>query len=92
MKACRKPESNSFSGIHSEGSIIRTMIGLLFLDIIYILPQEDLLIDVLQTEPLDFNTDNFYLSRRCQIDERINHFDTEKVNLTLKFSSRIFLS
>jgi Fanconi-associated nuclease 1 len=66
-------------GIHSEGAVIRTLIGLLFLDIIYTLPTPDLLIDIFQTEPLDFQTDAFYKSRQSQIDERIAQFQCEEV-------------
>ena len=66
-------------GIHSEGSIIRTFVGLLFLDIIYNLPRSDLLIDVFQTEPLDFQTDSFYQTRQSQIDQRISQMNSEEV-------------
>ena len=66
-------------GIHSEGSIIRTLIGLLFLDLIYTLPKEDLLIDVFQTEPLDFHSENFYKSRQELIDQRIEQLNNEEV-------------
>jgi Fanconi-associated nuclease 1 len=66
-------------GIHSEGAVIQTLIGLLFLDIIYTLPTPDLLIDIFQTEPLDFQTDSFYKSRQSQIDERIDQLQSEDV-------------
>ena len=66
-------------GIHSEGAVIQTLIGLLFLDLIYTLPTSDLLIDVFQTEPLDFQTDAFYKTRQSQIDERINQMNSEEV-------------
>ncbi|CAF1104077.1 unnamed protein product [Rotaria sp. Silwood1] len=65
-------------GIHSEGAVIRTLIGLLFLDLIYTLPTPDLLIDIFQTEPLDFHTDAFYKSRQNQIDERISQLNSEE--------------
>ena len=68
-----------FQGIHSEGSAIRTLIGILFLDIIYTLPAADLLIDVFQTEPLDFHSDAFYKSRQSQIDERMSQMNSEEV-------------
>lgn len=60
---------------------MRTMISLLFLDMIYLLPTENLLIDVFQTEPLDFQTDHFYKSRQSQIDERINQMSSEEVGM-----------
>ncbi|UJR23137.1 hypothetical protein I4U23_026156 [Adineta vaga] len=65
-------------GIHSEGAVIRTLVGLLFLDLIYTLPTPDLLIDIFQTEPLDFQTDAFYKSRQTEIDHRISQLDTEE--------------
>jgi Fanconi-associated nuclease 1 len=68
-------------GIHSEGAIIQTLIGLLFLDLIYILPTPDLLIDIFQTEPLDFHTDAFYKSRQSQIDQRVNQLNSEEVRI-----------
>ena len=74
---------NCIEGIHSEGAVIRTLIGLLFLDLIYTLPTPDLLIDVFQTEPLDFQTDAFYKSRQSQIDERISQMDSEEVRYGL---------
>ncbi len=76
-------------GIHSEGAVIRTLIGLLFLDLIYLLPTSDLLIDIFQTEPLDFQTDAFYKSRQSQIDERIDQFKSEEV--TRKFHVNLFI-
>lgn len=66
-------------GIHSEGAVIRTVIGLLFLDLIYTIPTPDLLIDLFQTEPLDFHTDAFYKSRQNEIDQRIEQFTSEEV-------------
>ena len=60
--------------------MIRTLIGLLFLDIIYTLPTPDLLIDAFQTESLDFQTDAFYRSRQEQIDGRIQRMNSEEVD------------
>ncbi|CAF1281584.1 unnamed protein product [Adineta ricciae] len=65
-------------GIHSEGAVIRTVVGLLFLDLIYTLPTPDLLIDIFQTEPLDFQTDSFYKSRQMEIDQRISYLNCEE--------------
>jgi Fanconi-associated nuclease 1 len=73
-----------FKGIHSEGAVIRTIIGLLFLDLIYTLPTPDLLIDIFQTEPLDFQTDAFYKSRQSQIDERISQLNSEEVRIKIR--------
>ena len=72
----------AFQGIHSEGSVIRTLMGLLFLDIVYSLPAADLLIDVFQTEPLDFHSEAFYKSRQGQIDERMSQMNSEEVSST----------
>ncbi|CAF0935102.1 unnamed protein product [Adineta steineri] len=73
-----RTEEDYTYGIHSEGAVIRTLIGLLFLDLIYILPTPDLLIDIFQTEPLDFQTGAFYKSRKSQIDERISQLNSEE--------------
>lgn len=72
----------AFQGVHSEGSVIRTLMGLLFLDIVYTLPTADLLIDVFQTEPLDFHSEAFYKSRQSQIDERMSEMNSEEVRST----------
>ena len=69
----------NIEGIHSEGAVIRTVVGLLFLDLIYTLPTPDLLIDIFQTEPLDFQTDSFYKSRQTEIDQRISYLNCEEV-------------
>jgi hypothetical protein len=53
--------------------------GLLFLDIVYTLPTADLLIDVFQTEPLDFQSEAFYKSRQSQIDDRMGQMNSEEV-------------
>jgi hypothetical protein len=79
----------SILGIHSEGAVIRTLVGLLFLDLIYTLPTPDLLIDIFQTEPLDFQTDAFYKSRQSQIDERISQMNSEEVRNSKSFSVEI---
>jgi hypothetical protein len=75
--------NNCIQGIHSEGTVIQTLIGLLFLDLIYTLPTSNLLIDIFQTEPLDFQTDAFYKSRQCQIDERVDQLNSEEVRIKI---------
>ena len=77
-------------GIHSEGAVIQTLINLLFLDLIYSLPTPDLLIDLFQTEPLDFHTDTFYTSRQSQIDERISRLNSEEVSTKIQAVSYIY--
>ncbi|KDQ61078.1 hypothetical protein JAAARDRAFT_571662 [Jaapia argillacea MUCL 33604] len=63
-------ESLGFRGFHSEGSIVRTIFGLLFWDIIFA--------DVpgafetpYQTAPLDIAEDSFYLARQDLIERRL---------------------
>jgi len=74
------------NGIHKEGTTFMTLLGLLMWDIIYLPGVPDVFRHKYQTLPLDFRTQDFYKSRKSQIDERISlieawkskHFDCEE--------------
>ena len=74
------------NGIHKEGTTFMTLLGLLMWDIIYLPGIPDVFRHKYQTLPLDFRTQDFYKSRKSQIDKRIKlieawkskHFDCEE--------------
>ncbi|KAF9927607.1 hypothetical protein FBU30_003029 [Linnemannia zychae] len=59
-----------YKGYHSENSLLATLFGLLFWDILFS-PQPGVFETQFQTEPLDLRTDAFYLQRQEMILDRI---------------------
>lgn len=60
-----------WKGYHSEGSILRTLFGLLFSDVLFTyLP--NVFQTAYQTCPLDLHTDAFYSARISEINTRVN--------------------
>lgn len=60
-----------WKGYHSEGSILRTLFGLLFSDVLFTyLP--NVFQTAYQTCPLDLHTDAFYSARISEINARVN--------------------
>ncbi|TRY67681.1 hypothetical protein TCAL_02942 [Tigriopus californicus] len=59
-------------GLHGEGAVVNTICALLFWDILYDLDIPDAFRSPSQPVPLDFNTDDFYLARKPQIDDRLD--------------------
>ncbi|KAF9431030.1 hypothetical protein BGZ94_000029 [Podila epigama] len=55
-----------YRGYHSENSILATLFGLLFWDILFA-PQPGVFETLYQTEPLDLRTDAFFLNRQQMI-------------------------
>lgn len=59
-----------YKGYHSENSLLATLFGLLFWDILFS-PQPGVFETLYQTEPLDLRTDAFFLQRQDIILDRI---------------------
>ncbi|KAI1304853.1 hypothetical protein EDD11_005055 [Mortierella claussenii] len=59
-----------YKGYHSENSILSTLFGLLFWDILFS-PQPGVFETPFQSAPLDLNTDAFFLQRQEMIIERV---------------------
>lgn len=59
-----------YKGYHSENSILATLFGLLFWDILFS-PQPGVFETSYQTEPLDLRTDAFFLGRQQMIMDRL---------------------
>jgi len=57
-------------GLHGEGAVFNSLLGLLFWDIIYS-DVPDAFRDPGQALPLDWDTDHFYLARKDRIDVRL---------------------
>jgi len=58
-------------GIHAEGALFNSLLGLLFWEEIYTLDVPDVFRDPGQLLPLDWDTDHFYQARKEEIDARI---------------------
>ncbi|KAJ1373470.1 hypothetical protein KIN20_035873 [Parelaphostrongylus tenuis] len=64
-------ENEGFSsGVHAEGSIWHTVLGLLFYDILFDHNVENVWFSELQTNPVDLNSKSLYYNRRERFDER----------------------
>ncbi|KAK3608371.1 hypothetical protein CHS0354_030833 [Potamilus streckersoni] len=57
-------------GVHAEGSIVSNLFTLLFWDVIF-MDIADAFHSPFQTHPLDLETEEFYLRRKQQIDDRL---------------------
>ncbi|VDM60871.1 unnamed protein product [Angiostrongylus costaricensis] len=58
------------SGVHAEGSIWHTVLGMLFYDIIFDNSVENVWFSELQTNPIDLNSKSLYDNRQERFDER----------------------
>ncbi|KAL7751130.1 hypothetical protein RI367_003334 [Sorochytrium milnesiophthora] len=61
-----------WQGFHSENSILGTLFGLLFWDILFYMNPGGVFETEFQTQPLDLQTDAFYLAREERIRKRLN--------------------
>jgi Fanconi-associated nuclease 1 len=71
-------QENGYNGYHSENSIITTLFGLLFWDIIFDDKVPGVFSSMFQFCPLDMNTVYFYTSRKNEIDKRITEIEAGK--------------
>ncbi|KAG0205744.1 hypothetical protein BGX28_002711 [Mortierella sp. GBA30] len=67
-----------YKGYHSENSILSTLFGLLFWDILFH-PQPGVFETLYQTEPLDLRTDAFFLQRQDMIMERLERIARSRI-------------
>lgn len=65
-------ENGYTHGVHGEGSTLWTVVGLLFWDIIYSSDVPDVFLSPFQIFPLDFDSLDFYDSRKEAIEERLD--------------------
>ncbi|ETN69960.1 VRR-NUC domain protein [Necator americanus] len=70
-------ENEDFNkGVHAEGSIWHTVLGLLFYDIIFDHSVKDVWLSELQANPIDLNSRALYENRREIFDERFTWLET----------------
>jgi len=63
-------------GCHAEGAVLNSLLGLLFWDIIYLTQVPDAYRDAAQSTPLDWDTDDFYASRKDIIHQRLEQLSS----------------
>uniref|UniRef100_A0A0K0DH29 Fanconi-associated nuclease n=1 Tax=Angiostrongylus cantonensis TaxID=6313 RepID=A0A0K0DH29_ANGCA len=64
------------SGVHAEGSIWHTVLGMLFYDIIFDNSVKNVWFSELQTNPIDLNSKSLYDNRRERFDERFKWIES----------------
>jgi Fanconi-associated nuclease 1 len=80
----------SVSGIHDEGSTIRSLFGLIFWDIIYGHPVADVFRSSYQHEPLDLRSGEFYRHRKEKIDKRLENLCKWDMKYVQHFMEKMF--
>ncbi|KAJ3225037.1 Fanconi-associated nuclease 1 [Chytriomyces hyalinus] len=73
--ALNEYERLGFKGLHSENSVVTTLFGMLFWDILFDDSVPGVFASPFQDSPLDFNTEFFYAARRIRIDARLANLD-----------------
>ncbi|CAJ0591774.1 unnamed protein product [Cylicocyclus nassatus] len=64
------------NGVHAEGSIWHTILGLLFYDIVFDHSLKDVWLSELQAHPIDLNSRDLYKNRQERFDERFAWLET----------------
>lgn len=62
-------------GLHAEGSTFLTLFSLLMWDIIYVSGVPNVFRNSYQSLPLDFMSEDFYLSREMEVDKRLKQIE-----------------
>lgn len=83
-----KSERGFTNGIHGEGSVVNTITAILFWDIIYDLEVPDAFRSPQQACPLDYDSPAFYVSRKAQIEERLESLSKWKNVDLCEFASQ----
>ncbi|TPX46337.1 hypothetical protein CcCBS67573_g10321 [Chytriomyces confervae] len=73
--ALNEYERLGFKGLHSENSVVTTLFGMLFWDMLFDDSVPGVFASPFQDAPLDFNTEFFYAARRSRIDARLANLD-----------------
>lgn len=83
-------ENGYTHGVHGEGSTLWTVIGLLFWDIIYQSDVADVFLSPFQALPLDFDTLDFYQTRRESIEKKLESIRNGSASDVIEEISRIW--
>lgn len=78
------------SGVHDEGSTVKSLFGLIFWDIIYEHPVPDVFRSSYQQVPLDLRSGEFYRTRKEGIDKRLETLCKCDVKYVQDYVEKIF--
>ncbi|KAI8610016.1 hypothetical protein BC830DRAFT_784768 [Chytriomyces sp. MP71] len=73
-------EKLGYKGLHSENSVVTTLFGMLFWDILFDDSVPGVFASPFQDAPLDLGTEFFYLARRNKIDRRLENLTSGVVD------------
>ncbi|KAF8647479.1 hypothetical protein AX16_006684 [Volvariella volvacea WC 439] len=82
-------ESHGFKGFHSETSVLTTIFGLLFWDILFA-DIQGAFETRFQTAPLDLADDSFYPARKLLIDQRLQEIEDGKAKEILERHDEVY--
>ena len=83
-------ENGYTDGLHGEGSTLWTVVGLLFWDIIYQSDVADVFLSPFQALPLDFDSLDFYKSRKDVIEQRLDSLRQWTTNELVKWITNVW--
>ncbi|KAJ3065350.1 hypothetical protein HDU98_011281 [Podochytrium sp. JEL0797] len=78
-----------YKGVHAENSVVMTLFGLLFWDILFDDSVPGAFATPFQDAPMDLTTEFFYLARKSRIDQRLSDLALHPDTLHLEIISRI---
>jgi len=78
------------SGVHDEGSTVKSLFGLIFWDIIYEHPVPDVFRSPYQRVPLDLWSGEFYRNRKERIDKRLETLSQWDMKYVQDYVEKIF--
>ena len=78
------------SGVHDEGSTVKSLFGLIFWDIIYEHPVPDVFRSSYQQVPLDLRSGEFYRNRKLRIDKRLETLCKWDMKYVQNYVEKIF--
>ncbi|KAJ3357022.1 Fanconi-associated nuclease 1 [Entophlyctis luteolus] len=78
-----------FRGVHAESSVVTTLFGLLFWDILFDDSVPGVFTSPFQDAPLDLNTEFFYIGRKTKVDARLADLAHSPETLHLEIISEV---
>lgn len=80
------------NGKHSETSVLMTLYGLLFWDIIFDQSVTNVFIDSFQSAPLDISSADFFANREKKINERLAEIESDPLDFLCERMATIWLT
>ncbi|KAJ3289953.1 hypothetical protein HDU79_003664 [Rhizoclosmatium sp. JEL0117] len=87
--ALREFERIGFKGVHAENSVITTLFGILFWDILFDDTVPGVFTTPFQDAPMDLSTEFFYTARKAAIDQRLSELVANPDTLHMEIISRV---